>query len=84
MEAYSKDVRDQAWEVHNPTYRVIFWSPDGNESDEWELTGGDVRQVLAWADANRGKRSYVAYVCTTLHGSLGMIRLLGEEPSRSK
>jgi hypothetical protein len=38
-------------------YHVCFWSDGGRRSDEYELTNArDVREVLAWADANAGGR----------------------------
>lgn len=74
------DPRDQSWEIDEPRYRVYFWA-GATESTEYELTGGDVTEVLAWAEACRGGRTYVAYACMPQVDGLGLIRLHGVDPS---
>jgi hypothetical protein len=74
------DPRDQRWEVDTPAYRVYFHDARGT-SDEYELTGADVTEVLAWAEAERRGRTYVAYVCATSRDGLGLLRLAGADPN---
>jgi hypothetical protein len=50
------DPRDQTSEVDAPRYRVCFWN--GSDSDEYEITGADVPEVLAWADRSAAGRTY--------------------------
>lgn len=71
--------RDQTWEVAAPAYRVYFHETDGS-SDEHELTGSDVGEVLAWADARSAGRSYVIHACVDRDG-LGLVRLAGHDPN---
>jgi hypothetical protein len=78
MEINSVDPRNQAWEIDQPSYRVYFHDPAGN-SDEREITGGDVADVIAWVDAHRDGRTYVLYVCVPSDG-LGLVRLVGADP----
>lgn len=40
----------------------------------------DVGQVIAWAEAQRGERAYVLYVCVPRDG-LGLARLAGIDPN---
>jgi hypothetical protein len=74
------DPRDERWGVDTPAYRVYFHDARGT-SDEYELTGADVTEVLAWAETERRGRTYVAYVCTTGRDGLGLIRLAGADPN---
>jgi hypothetical protein len=73
------DPRDQAWELDEPSYRVYFHEPEGG-SDEYEVSGADVVDVISWADAQRGVRTYVLYACVPRDG-LGLVRLLGTDPN---
>jgi hypothetical protein len=75
------DPRDQSWEVDEPTYRVYFATPSGAVTDEHEITGADVRDVLAWVDANRGSRTCLVYVCVRSSEGLGLVRLEGSNPN---
>lgn len=75
------DPRDQSWEVDEPAYRVYFASRSGAVTDEYELTGADVSEVLAWAEENRGSRTYILYVCVRSPNGLGLIRLEGSDPN---
>lgn len=58
MDVRPVDPRDQTWEISGPAYRGYFHEADG-ASDEHELTGTDIRQVLAWAESHRAGRTYV-------------------------
>lgn len=73
------DPRDQDWEDPHPRYRVYFHDA-GGRSYEYEISGSDIVEVLAWANANREGRSYVLYACTQSEG-LGLLRLQGQDPN---
>ncbi len=88
MKAQRVDPRDGSWEVDRPVYRVYFWGQlDASEggmwaSDEWELTDADdVMVVRNWAELNSNGRRFVMYVTVQADDGLGMIRLLGVDPS---
>ena len=82
MDVVAVDPRGQTWEVVHPRYRVYFHEPNG-ASDEHEVTGADVGEVIAWADQQRGRRSYVLYVCVPTDG-IGLLRLAGRDPSAAE
>jgi hypothetical protein len=73
------DPRDQTWEISQPTFRVHFHAPTG-ASDEYQVEGAGVAEVMAWADAQRGGRTFVLYVCVPRDG-LGLVRLAGSDPN---
>ncbi|MFT4293936.1 MAG: hypothetical protein QM582_00820 [Micropruina sp.] len=81
MDAIGIDPRDQTWEIDRPRYRVYFHDA-GGASEEYELSGADVDAVLAWAEQQRGSRTYVVYACVPEDG-LGLIRLVGHDPNDS-
>lgn len=81
MEIRGVDPRDQTWEFPNPTYRVYFHDLNG-ASDEYEVDGGDVDEVFAWAEAHRRGRTFVLYACVR-HEGLGLLRLAGSDPNES-
>lgn len=77
MLASPVDPRGTAWEERRPVFRVEFFL--AGESEEWDLTGGDVTEALAWAHAHAGEdRTWVLYVHAP--GS-GLIRLAGVDPN---
>jgi len=86
MQVTGIDPRDVRFELNEPDYRVYFFEPDGR-SDEYHLTEArDVAEVLAWAKANVGDRTYAVYVFTDFGpGSEkpGLIRLLGRDPNEA-
>lgn len=81
------DPRDQWWEVDHPAYRVYFFvqpdpgPPSGWASDEWEITGADVDEVLTWARENADGRRFIVYVRVDHGDGLGLVRLLGSDPN---
>jgi hypothetical protein len=78
------DPRDQQWEVDAPAYRVYFWAPwsKGWRSDEFEVTDADIDDVLEWATSRPGDHvSFTVYACHQNEGRLGLIRLLGRDPT---
>lgn len=62
------DPRDTIWERRDPTYRVYSWSVPldvtrAPTSYEWRVTGAiDVHEVIAWAEQERGGRTYELFV----------------------
>lgn len=81
VDARPVDPRDQMWEVHEPAYRVYFWDVDAS-SDEWELVGCDVQEALRWAQDSAEGRSFTLYAVADGPEGLGLIRLLGLDPTR--
>lgn len=96
MQASPIDPRDATWEFDTPTYRVYFWTqPTGaitaTSSDEWRITAAnDVFEVITWAEAKRGDRTYGLFVEHTdriesrTEGWIeapGLIRLAGSDPT---
>jgi hypothetical protein len=86
MQAVPADPRDTSWETDSPAYRVTFWTTapgSGWSSSEWRVTDADVPEVLAWAAAEAGDRYMTVAVEADRDGRLGLIRLLGWEPTRA-
>lgn len=79
METSTVDPRDQLWQLEHPKYRVYFHDANGS-SEEYEISGADVDQVLSWAQLKKGDRTFVLYACVPLEG-LGLVRLLGRDPN---
>jgi len=71
------DPRDIRWEVDHPAYLVHFWQK--GMTDEWELDGADVDEVLRWAADNAGGRHYAVYASVSDDDGRGLIRLLGSD-----
>ena len=79
----SIDPRDETWEVYDPAYRVHFW--DSNAAlDAWELVGCDVEDALAWAQKSAGTRTFTLYSVVKQPSEVGLIRLLGTDPTRAR
>jgi hypothetical protein len=81
VQVSSVDPRDQAWEAPQPKYRVYFHDADGTPS-EFEVGDADVDEVVQWAEATHGDRTFVLYVCVN-HDGLGLVRLLGRDPNEN-
>ncbi|MBZ4018504.1 hypothetical protein CCS38_22740 [Streptomyces purpurogeneiscleroticus] len=73
------DPRDTTWEQDAATYRAYFWDRSANTSDDYEVTGADVEEVLAWAraKAEETNSAYTLYVRVTDEGKPGLVRLSG-------
>ena len=71
------DPRDAQWEIPQPKYRVYFHDAKG-AADEYEVDDADVTDVLAWAEARKGNRTFVLYACVPREG-LGLLRLFGQD-----
>ena len=70
------DPRDGVTEVDFPAYRVYFSDSHG-APEEWQLTGSrSVLEVVEWADAEVGQRSYRLYAEWPLSTGVGLVRLL--------
>lgn len=79
MDAISVDPRDQRWQVDEPLYRVYFH--EGTTAFEYEVFGArDVHEVVSWAEAEKGTRTYVLFARVDNPEGPGLIRLAGEEP----
>ena len=87
IEARPVDPRDITWEVWDPSYRVTFWPAeilDGWSGREYEVTGGDVSAVFDWARENaRSGESFTAFAVVARGGDIGLVRLLGDDPTRN-
>jgi hypothetical protein len=54
----------------------------GYHSEEFEVTGADVGEVIAWAEATAGEdRTYTLYVLVGHGDDKGLIRLAGQDPN---
>jgi hypothetical protein len=84
MEVRQADPRDISWEDQRPSYRVYFWDTN-NVSSEHEVVGAaDVDEVLRWAEAQHGDRTFTAYLVVRNGGQVGLARLRGTDPTRSE
>lgn len=96
LEAVPSLETDVGGEVDRPAYRVGLWRPLGHGSDEdspgwavetWRLTGADVEDVLAWAEARKPDRGIFTVAVEAAHhggsGTIDLIWLRGEEPIRT-
>jgi hypothetical protein len=93
MDVAPIDPVDTTWEERIPAYRVYFWTVSGDGfapiSEEWRLSGAaDVHEVIAWAESERGGRTYELFVeqltrRETPDGWVdapGLVRLAGVNP----
>lgn len=90
LQANSVDPRDVTWEIIDPQFRVHFWHQEDSSnpqsswvSDEWELSGADVTDVLGWAEKHAVGRSFSVYVVLSRGDGLGSIRIAGIDPTAS-
>lgn len=83
METALIDPRDIRWEVRQPTYRCYFWTVPDSASSEWRITGAaDVHEAIAWAEAERGERTYELFIeYVESNERRGLIRLSGDDPT---
>ncbi|WP_328386947.1 hypothetical protein OHS81_25325 [Streptomyces sp. NBC_00400] len=79
MHVRGVDPQDVTWEQDGATYRAYFWDRSARASDEYEVTGADVEDVLAWARAKAEETgsAYTLYVRVTDEGRPGLVRLSG-------
>jgi hypothetical protein len=86
LQVHPVDPRDTSWELWDPRYLVYFWQSLGQgwRSREFELTGGDVVAVLAWAAAHtQDRESYTVHCIVESADGTGLVRLTGNDPTRS-
>ncbi len=89
------DPRDTEWEVDSPIYRVYFWhqppAPPGVAQehvmfhcDEYRLSDvTDVSEVVRWAEGSaRSDQTFTLYVEHRDAARLGLIQLMGTDPTR--
>lgn len=93
MEVRAVDPRSTTWELYDPVFWVTFFRHDpayaempaesvGYESEEWELTGGDVHDALAWAGEQAGPgRTWTLHVAGPSPEGPGLIWLAGIDPN---
>ncbi|HEY0238676.1 MAG TPA: hypothetical protein VGC37_08525 [Friedmanniella sp.] len=79
MLASPVDPRDQTSEVDDPAYRAYFWDSSG-ACDEWELTGADLDEVLAWVRASSRGRSHSLWAVVRIGDDTQLVRLRGIDP----
>ncbi|MFJ8677701.1 hypothetical protein [Streptomyces sp. NPDC093589] len=79
MRVREVDPHDTTWEQDDATYRAYFWDRSARASDEYEVTGADVEDVLAWARAKAAEAgsTYTLYVRVADEGRPGLVRLSG-------
>lgn len=93
MQVRLVDPRSTTWELDNPVFWVTFFRRGpapadvpsesvGYESEEWELTGGEVQDALAWAQEHAGQdRTWILHLASPSSEGLGLIRLAGVDPN---
>jgi hypothetical protein len=78
MDVRPIDPPDTGWEVTWPSYRVYFWEAQpappevsgqyvGHHSAEFELSGADIEDVLAWAKARASPGSMYTVYAVVAH-----------------
>ena len=92
MDVRPVDPRDTVWEINTPSYRIYFWEPQAAapvpqqpvsyRSNEFEVSGVDVGEVLAWAESTKPPGStYAIYAVIEGAGERGLVRLAGVDPT---
>ncbi|MCU1485810.1 MAG: hypothetical protein JWN67_2556 [Actinomycetia bacterium] len=88
--ARAVDPRTMEWRRTPVAFQVRIWhatpaptaGTQGWRSDDWELDGGDVKQVLHWAEERAaGDRFTISAVVDDTSGR-GEILIYGEDPTR--
>jgi hypothetical protein len=93
MDARPVDPRDTTWEDDGPVFRATFFgpAPGGSVSpgvavstDEWEVRGADVHEVIAWAErkADTARTWELHLLVDDGRRGRGMVRLRGTDPNR--
>jgi len=85
VDARLVDPRDARWEQWNPAYRVSLWrqSGDGWASREFEIGGADVNDVLDWIRDQPDVEAFTLYAIVDQGEERGLVRLAGDDPTRS-
>jgi hypothetical protein len=89
------DPRDTTWEVDEPVYRVLTWSPlpapaglDGAQAawscEEHDIFDAEVDEVLAWARHQaRPDQLVTVFARVPSPEGPGLVRLTGWDPTRN-
>lgn len=97
VDASPVDPRRLRWEIDAPTFLVTFYDLPADATrdlsgsvatDEWRVSGPDVRAVLRWAEQQAGvDRTFGLHVIVeagaTLADGPGIVRLAGRDPNGS-
>jgi hypothetical protein len=86
LHARPVDPRDSTWEVWNPSYRVCFWSRQGEgwRSRAFDIADADVDGVLGWiAENDANSDTFTLSAVVDREGDRGLVRLAGTDPTRS-
>jgi hypothetical protein len=85
VDARLVDPRDARWELWTPAYRVSLWtrSSDGWASREFEIGDADVNDVLDWIQEQRDVETFTLYAIVDQGDDRGLVRLAGNDPTRS-
>jgi hypothetical protein len=77
------DERDSSWEDHRPRFRVYLFEGGGPgfRTSTYDVTGGEVIEVLAWAEEQAGADGLyaVALVTPNQRGERGLTWLVGTD-----
>jgi hypothetical protein len=96
MDVRPVDPRDTEWEICQPVFRVYFWEPNplppgipeesaGYRSTEFEVSGVDVGEVLAWAETNAPSgATFTVYTVVEQGSRRGLVRLAGVDPTAAQ
>lgn len=68
------DPRDIEWEDTHPIFRVYFWDAR-RVSDEYEIIGAHITDVLKWTTKNAAGRGWEIWLCITGGGRKGAVKL---------
>lgn len=68
------DPRDIEWEDTHPGFRVYFWDARW-VSDEYEITGAGIIDVLEWTTKHADGRGWEVWLCLTEGGRKGAVKL---------
>jgi hypothetical protein len=86
MDVRNVDPRDQVEGIIAPSYRVYFWSrldADALHSDEYQLSGADVHEVISWAERNACGRTYALFISIPARAGVNLVRLAGWDADAS-
>ncbi len=87
MRVVPVDPRDSTWEVDEPVYRVLTWSPlptpGGWSCEENDIYDAEVDEVLEWARHQaRPDQLVTVHVRVPSPEGPGLVRLTGWDPTR--
>ena len=88
MRVVPVDPRDATWEVDEPVYRVLTWSPlpapGAWSCEENDIFDAEVDEVLDWARGRaRPDQLVTVFARVPSPEGPGLVRLTGWDPTRS-